>query len=191
MPLGNVTHITDLERARARAPGSRRRNDPGGSQRLVGGRLRRSASATSPSIRPGWRNVPHCRAPSPIASLMVDAFQRAVATATRAEQAALIAAHPDLAGRAALAPDSAREQQGAGLDSLTRGRARALHRPQRSLSRALWLSLHPGGQGRRQGRHPRRLRDADRRRPRSEEFWTALSQVMRIIRFRLEDRVDG
>ena len=24
-----------------------------------------------------------------------------------------------------------------------------------------------------------------------EEFWTALSQVMRIIRFRIEDRVDG
>ncbi len=56
-------------------------------------------------------------------------------------------------------------------------RAREVHRSQRRLSRPLRHSLHHGGQGQEQGRHPRRLRaparerrgrrDADGARPRS------------------------
>ncbi|MGE4177909.1 MAG: 2-oxo-4-hydroxy-4-carboxy-5-ureidoimidazoline decarboxylase [Thermoleophilia bacterium] len=52
-----------------------------------------------------------------------DAFARVVRAATEDEQLALIRAHPDLAGRAALAGDltaeSAGEQRSAGLDRLT------------------------------------------------------------------------
>ena len=54
---------------------------------------------------------------------MVDAFQRAIATATREEQVALIRAHPDLAGRARLAPESVKEQRGAGLETESSGRS--------------------------------------------------------------------
>lgn len=54
---------------------------------------------------------------------VADAFARVLRTATPAEQLDLIRAHPDLAGRAALAgeltADSAREQASAGLDRLS------------------------------------------------------------------------
>ena len=74
---------------------------------------------------------------------------------------ALIDAHPDLAGKLALAKgltaNSTREQQGAGLDRLTPDELAALHRAQRRLSRPLRLPLHHRGQGQEQGRHPRRL----------------------------------
>jgi OHCU decarboxylase len=54
---------------------------------------------------------------------LAGAFDRAVAAAPVERQLALIRAHPDLAGRAAIAgeltADSAREQRAAGLDRLT------------------------------------------------------------------------
>jgi 2-oxo-4-hydroxy-4-carboxy-5-ureidoimidazoline decarboxylase len=54
---------------------------------------------------------------------LADAFATVVREASPDEQLALIRAHPDLAGRAALAgelaPDSAGEQASAGLDRLT------------------------------------------------------------------------
>src|SRR5579871_3755911 len=57
-------------------------------------------------------------------SAMIAAFRDAVARADHKRQKALLLAHPDLAGRAAIAgdltEDSKREQGGAGLDRLTR-----------------------------------------------------------------------
>src|SRR5260221_11827234 len=50
---------------------------------------------------------------------MVAAFVSALRNADRAAQLALIRAHPDLASRARLTTDSAREQAGVGLESLT------------------------------------------------------------------------
>ena len=54
---------------------------------------------------------------------LVGAFAAAVRSASRRKQLALLRAHPDLAGRAAVAgdvaEDSRREQAGAGLDRLT------------------------------------------------------------------------
>ena len=54
---------------------------------------------------------------------LVEAFAVAVRSASRRKQLALLRAHPDLAGRAAVAgdvaEDSRREQAGAGLDRLT------------------------------------------------------------------------
>jgi OHCU decarboxylase len=57
---------------------------------------------------------------------------RAVREALREQQLALIRAHPDLAGRAAIAgeltAESAREQTSAGLDRLTPGEYEDFHR---------------------------------------------------------------
>ena len=54
---------------------------------------------------------------------LVEAFAAAVRSASRRKQLALLRAHPDLAGRAAVAgevaEESRREQAGAGLDRLT------------------------------------------------------------------------
>ncbi len=63
------------------------------------------------------------RGPFADAAAIADAFAAVVLQASAEEQLALIRAHPDLAGRAALAgqltADSAREQASAGLDRLT------------------------------------------------------------------------
>jgi 2-oxo-4-hydroxy-4-carboxy-5-ureidoimidazoline decarboxylase len=121
---------------------------------------------------------------------LVDAFQRAVATATREEQLALLRAHPDLAGRARLAPDSAREQQGAGLDSLSAeelARFTALNDAYRArFGFPFILAVKGAGKAEILQAFERRVGGG-----RVEEFWTALSQVMRIVRFRLEERSDG
>ena len=65
-----------------------------------------------------WQAGPFADTPAVIA-----AFADVVRTATPDEQLALIRAHPDLAGRAALAgdlsPESTREQASIGLDRLT------------------------------------------------------------------------
>jgi 2-oxo-4-hydroxy-4-carboxy-5-ureidoimidazoline decarboxylase len=65
------------------------------------------------------------RGPFAGAAATAEAFAAVVREATADEQIALIRAHPDLAGRAALAgeltADSAREQASAGLDALTPG----------------------------------------------------------------------
>jgi 2-oxo-4-hydroxy-4-carboxy-5-ureidoimidazoline decarboxylase len=54
---------------------------------------------------------------------MIAAFTEAIGSADRTRQLALLRAHPDLAGRAAIAgdllPDSTDEQRSAGLDRLT------------------------------------------------------------------------
>ena len=121
---------------------------------------------------------------------IIDAFQRAVATATRDEQLALIRAHPDLAGRARLAPDSAREQQGAGLDSLSAGemaRFTALNDAyRRRFGFPFIFAVKGAGKAEILQAFERRAGGAE-----VEAFWTALSQVMRILRFRVEERVDG
>jgi 2-oxo-4-hydroxy-4-carboxy-5-ureidoimidazoline decarboxylase len=120
---------------------------------------------------------------------LVDAFQRALATASRPEQEAVLRAHPDLGRRASLAPDSAREQSGAGLDRLTASEL------------ARFESLNEGYRARFgfpfilavKGADKHRILDAFAQRAGGapeEEVWTALAQVMRIMRFRLEERVD-
>jgi 2-oxo-4-hydroxy-4-carboxy-5-ureidoimidazoline decarboxylase len=121
---------------------------------------------------------------------MIDAFQRAVATATRTEQANLIKAHPDLASRAKLAQASASEQAGAGLDGLSEDElARFTELNGRYRTRFGFPFIYAV-----KGARKAAILSAFESRldgGRVEEFWTALSQVMRIVRFRLEERVDG
>lgn len=120
---------------------------------------------------------------------LVDAFQRAVATATRPEQIELLRAHPDLAGRAALAPESQREQRGSGLDSLSPAeldRFTALNDAyRRRFGFPFILAVKGAGKDAILEAFEARIAGG-----RVEEFWVALSQVLRIIRFRLEDRID-
>jgi 2-oxo-4-hydroxy-4-carboxy-5-ureidoimidazoline decarboxylase len=121
---------------------------------------------------------------------MVDAFQAVLAKAERSTQEALIRLHPDLAGKATLEPDSRREQAGAGLGTLTAeemARFTELNtRYQQRFEFPFILAV--------KGATKHQILDAFSARiggGREEEFLTALAQVMRIIRFRLEERVDG
>jgi 2-oxo-4-hydroxy-4-carboxy-5-ureidoimidazoline decarboxylase len=123
---------------------------------------------------------------------MISAFQAAMEAATREAQAALLRAHPDLAGRAAVAgdltDDSKREQAGAGLDRLTPAefaRFTEMNTAYRARHGIPFIFAVRGatkydilkGFEERIGNEP------------AAEFKTALGQVARIIRFRLEDRV--
>jgi 2-oxo-4-hydroxy-4-carboxy-5-ureidoimidazoline decarboxylase len=123
---------------------------------------------------------------------MIEAFQSAIGDAGADRQRALLVAHPDLAGRAAIAgdltDDSRREQAGAGLDRLTPeefARFTGLNAAYRERFGIPFIFA---------------VRGADKYRilaafetrignPEDVEFATALEQVCRIVSFRLEDRV--
>ena len=126
--------------------------------------------------------------------VMVAAFQRAILDAGEGEQTALLAAHPDLAGRAAIAGDltaeSAGEQAGAGLDTLTPeefARFTALNAAYRARFGIPFIVAVRGAD-------KRAILAAFENRvggTAQEERLTAIAQVLRIVRFRLEDRVAG
>ena len=123
---------------------------------------------------------------------MIAAFQDAVTKADRARQQALLLAHPDLAGRAAIAggltEDSRREQAGAGLDRLTReefGRFTAMNAAYRQTYGIPFIFAVRGAtKDQILAGFKSRLSNTV-----EVEFATALEQVCRIIRFRIEDRV--
>jgi 2-oxo-4-hydroxy-4-carboxy-5-ureidoimidazoline decarboxylase len=122
----------------------------------------------------------------------VDAFQAVILAAGEREQTALLAAHPDLAGRAAragaLTADSTREQAGAGLDTLTDEeftRFTALNDAYRARFGIPFILAVKGAT-----KHT--ILAAFENRVGGtvlEERLTALAQVLRIVRFRLEDRI--
>jgi 2-oxo-4-hydroxy-4-carboxy-5-ureidoimidazoline decarboxylase len=123
---------------------------------------------------------------------MIAAFAHAVQHADQARQRSLLLAHPDLAGRAAiageLAHESKKEQAGAGLDKLTADEFRRfteMNSAYRDRHGIPFIFAVRGatkhdilkGYESRLGNDP------------STEFRNALGQVERIISFRLEDRV--
>lgn len=123
---------------------------------------------------------------------MIAAFAAAVAEAPRDERLALIRAHPDLAGKAAragaIAAESRAEQAGVGLDTLTDvefGRFTDLNR--RYLDKFGFPFIFAV-----KGATKAMILEAfETRLPNAPEveFETALAQIARIFRFRLEDRV--
>jgi 2-oxo-4-hydroxy-4-carboxy-5-ureidoimidazoline decarboxylase len=122
---------------------------------------------------------------------MVDAFQRAVRTARGEAQLGLIRAHPDLANRARMAAESVAEQASVGLDRLSAGEfARFTDLNTRYKARFGFPFIFAV-----RGATKQMILDSFETRiggAREEEFLTALAQVCRIVRFRLEDRVaDG
>jgi 2-oxo-4-hydroxy-4-carboxy-5-ureidoimidazoline decarboxylase len=125
---------------------------------------------------------------------MIAAFEAAMRDAAPDEQLALIRAHPDLAGRAAIAgdiaEDSRKEQAGAGLDRLTVeefSRFTALNDAYRARFGFPFIFAVKGAT-----KHM--ILDAFEARISNSpqaEFETALGQIARIFRFRLEDRISA
>ena len=132
--------------------------------------------------------------PYPDRTAMVAAFVEAVAEAEQEAQLALLREHPDLAGRAAiageLAPESRNEQTGAGLDRMTAdeydrfSRLNAAYRDRHGIP--FILAVKGATKEQVLAAFEARLDN-----PADIEFATALTQVQRIIRFRLEDRVSA
>lgn len=125
---------------------------------------------------------------------MVEAFQRAVLDADEPARLRLLEAHPDLAGKAAIAgsltADSRREQAGAGLDRLTAEEFTRFH----ALNFAYRVRFEIPFIYAVRGATKQQILQAFEARANGtvlEERLTALAQVLRIIRFRLEDRVEG
>lgn len=123
---------------------------------------------------------------------MAEAFVEALLTAGEPEKLALIRAHPDLAGRAAMAGDlaeeSKREQAGAGLDRLTPGefsRFSALNDAYREKFRFPFILAIKGVD-----KHEI-LRSFEERLANDPEaeFANAIRQVAQIVAFRIDDRV--
>ena len=125
---------------------------------------------------------------------VVDAFAAALRCAARDEQLAVLRAHPDLAGRAAvrgeLAGESRKEQKGAGLDSLTPEefeRFTALNAAYRERFGIPFIFAVKGAT------KEMILAAFEERRDngREAELDNAIDNVCRIMRFRIEDRVAG
>ena len=125
-------------------------------------------------------------------SAMIAAFQDAIGDAGAEAQRALLQAHPDLAGRAAIAGDltdeSRREQAGAGLDRLTAeefGRFTVLNAAYRDrFAIPFILAVRGADKSTILAAFEARLGHAP-----DVEFATALEQVCRIVAFRIADRV--
>lgn len=119
---------------------------------------------------------------------MVEAFAAAVQAAPRERQLGLIRAHPDLAARARLTADSAREQARAGLDNLNDAElARFTDLNTRYKSRfgfPFIFAVKGATKHEILASFEARIGNSA-----DEEFALALTQVCRIFRFRIEDRV--
>jgi OHCU decarboxylase len=120
---------------------------------------------------------------------MVQAFADAVHEASRESKLALLRAHPDLGGRRGLTPDSLREQADAGLDHLDAGELSRLEHLNSSYKAKFDFPfiLAVKGATRQQilAAFTERMNHSAR-----QEFAVALSEVCRIFRFRIEDRVE-
>lgn len=119
---------------------------------------------------------------------MVTAFEAALDAAAPPAQTLLIRLHPDLATRAKLSIDSRREQKGAGLDTLNETefqRFTALNTRYKTQFGFPFIFAVKGAT------KDQILESFEARVGNSMdvEFVTALSQIKRIFRFRIEDRV--
>ena len=119
---------------------------------------------------------------------LVKQFETAVRAANRDAQLALLRAHPDLATRAKLTDDSTREQAGAGLGTLAAEefkRFTALNTRYRERFGFPFIFAVKGATKHMiLGSFEARVGNDS-----ATEFETALQQVCRIFRFRIEDRV--
>jgi 2-oxo-4-hydroxy-4-carboxy-5-ureidoimidazoline decarboxylase len=109
-----------------------------------------------------------------------------VMTAGRAEQLALLRAHPDLGTRAAMTDASTSEQAGAGLDSLTAEEFARLHALNAAYRETFGFPFLYAVKGSTKHDILKALEARALAGP-EEEFREALRQVSRIARFRLED----
>lgn len=119
---------------------------------------------------------------------LVKRFETAIRAANRDAQLALLRAHPDLATRAKLTDDSTKEQAGAGLNTLSAEEfARFTDLNTRYKQRFGFPFIFAV-----KGATKHMILDSFAARVGNDaevEFETALQQVCRIFRFRIEDRV--
>jgi 2-oxo-4-hydroxy-4-carboxy-5-ureidoimidazoline decarboxylase len=119
---------------------------------------------------------------------MICAFETALRAANLHAQLDLICAHPDLATKARLTEDSTREQAGAGLNTLTREefvRFTDLNTRYRDRYGFPFIFAVKGATKHMILNSFEARVDQDP----ETEFLTAIEQVLRIFRFRIEDRV--
>jgi OHCU decarboxylase len=114
------------------------------------------------------------------------AMNQIVESATAAEQLALLRAHPDLGTRAKVSLSSEREQAGAGLDKLTPEEHERLLRLNTAYKEKFGFPFLYAVKGSSKFDILDALSSRLQRMP-AEEFATALQQVYRIARFRLEE----
>jgi 2-oxo-4-hydroxy-4-carboxy-5-ureidoimidazoline decarboxylase len=119
---------------------------------------------------------------------MIEAFAAATMKAGNDAQLALIRAHPDLATRARLTDDSGREQKGAGLDTLTADEFRRFTELNGAYKARFGFPFIFAVKGATKDQILAGFRERVGK-SKDEEFKTALAQVCRIFRFRIEDRV--
>ncbi len=119
---------------------------------------------------------------------MVAGFEKTLRAASPAAQLMLIRLHPDLAGKAKLTGDSNREQTGAGLDTLNAEEFERFTELNAKYKGAFGFPFIFAVKG---ATKHQILESFETRVTNSKdvEFDMALSQVMRIFRFRIEDRV--
>ena len=125
---------------------------------------------------------------------VVDAFAAVLRGAARDERLAVLRAHPDLAGRAAIAgdlsEDSRREQAGAGLDRLTPGEFERFTTLNAAYKERFDIPFIFAVKGATKGMilaaFEERLSNGL-----EDELKSAIDNVCRIMRFRIEDRVAG
>lgn len=119
------------------------------------------------------------------------AFEQAVTAASETEQIALIASHPDLAGKAAIdgtvSAASAREQAAAGLDRLTPQQYAEFHRLNAAYREKFSFPFVICA---RENTRESILASFDARlgNSRSQEIAIALNEVLKILRLRLIDQ---
>ncbi len=121
------------------------------------------------------------------------AFARAVQEASPGRRMALIKAHPDLAGKAAVAGaltgESAREQSSAGLDRLTPEEYEAFTRINRAYREKFGFPMIVAVRDHTKGSIISQA-EARLENPRDEEIETALREIDRISQIRLYDQVE-
>ena len=134
----------------------------------------------------------HKSAPFENRAALIKAFEAAMRSAGHDKQLALIRAHPDLAGKAAMAgemaEDSKKEQAGAGLDRLTADEfARFTDLNGRYLEKfgfPFIFAVKGAAKDMILAAFEERIGNSQ-----ESEFEMALTQIARIFSFRLEDRV--
>ena len=119
---------------------------------------------------------------------MIARFEAAVQSANRDAQLALIRAHPDLATKAKLTDDSTREQAGAGLNTLTADEFARFTELNDSYKSRFGFPFIFAVKGATKHMILAAFEQREKNDP-DTEFATAIAQVCRIFRFRIEDRV--
>ncbi|WP_119274936.1 2-oxo-4-hydroxy-4-carboxy-5-ureidoimidazoline decarboxylase [Taklimakanibacter deserti] len=119
---------------------------------------------------------------------LIEAFAQALREAPREAKLALIRAHPDLATRAKLTADSTNEQAGARLDRLSADEFARFSRFNEAYKTRFGFPFIFAVRGATKHQILAAFEERLGNSP-EKEFETALAQILRIFRFRLEDRV--